>query len=292
LVELIDQGLLLRYVKEDKRKNPGKNQQKKAKGAEKATSGDTVHTIHGVLKNTRSTKNALRAGVHTAMMTERSSFSNPDCLVTIRPFAKGEAHVIPFSDEDFAGIALPHSDPLVIKVRIDVQNVERVLVDTGSSTDVIYRNLFRQMKNVTLREINHPIVGWNNQADWPLGMITLNVKLGPRTVPVDFVVMDVETSYNALLGREWIAAMRAVTSTNHQKLKFICPEGLVTVRGSQSSARDCFRKAISPTLTAKRPEPITDVDNRLTLTTKPDEDPNLKRKPSDASGSQSSKQKK
>jgi hypothetical protein len=285
----VDQGHLSKYIKEDRRKKlESSHQQNNGKAPERAASGDMIHTIHGVLKNTRATNSSLRAGVHLAMMTERSTFSNPDCLVTIKPFARGETPAIIFSDADLIGVALPHFDPLVIKVRIDVQNVERVLVDTGSSTDVIYKNLFQKMKNVTLREISHPIVGWNNQADWPLGITTLNVKLGPMSVPMDFVVMDVETSYNAILGRAWIAAMKIVTSTNHQKLKFICPEGLVTVRGMQSSARDCFRKAVGPTLTEKRPEPITNVDDRLAVATKDDEPP--KCKPEEASGSQSSKQ--
>jgi hypothetical protein len=163
------------------------------------------------------------------MMTETSTFTNPDALVTVRPFAKGEVPQVAFSDADFIGVALPHTDPLVIKVRIDVHNVERVLVDTGSSSDVIYKNLWEKMKNITIREISHPVVGWDSQETWPLGIATLNVKLGPVSVPIDFVVMDVETSYNAILDRAWIAATKAVTSTNHQKLKFICPEGLVTI---------------------------------------------------------------
>ena len=137
------------------------------------------------------------------------------------------------------------------------------MVDTGSSTDVIYKNLWQKMKNVKIREIEHPVVGWDNQESWPLGITTLNVNLGPTSVPVDFVVMDVETTYNAILGRAWIAAMNVVTSTNHQKLKFLCPAGVVTVRGSQSSARDCFRKAVAPTLKSKRPKPVTDVEQRL-----------------------------
>ena len=84
----------------------------------------------------------MRAGVHSAMMTEKSTFINPDNAITIRPFVARETPIIAFTEEDFVGVALPHTDPLVIKVRIDVQNVERVMVDTGSSTDVIYKNLW------------------------------------------------------------------------------------------------------------------------------------------------------
>jgi hypothetical protein len=61
--------------------------------------------------------------------------------------------------------------------------------------------------------------------------------------------------------------MRAVPSHVHQKLKFICDGELVTVRGSQSSARVCFKDAIGPTLTEIRPLAIEDADTCLTRAT-------------------------
>jgi hypothetical protein len=292
LVELVDQGHLSKYVREDKRKQSTLNRNPThGKTVEKEVSGDTIHTIHGILHHNRSTNNALRAGVHSAMMTERSTFVNPDNAVTIKSFAAGETPAIAFTEEDFLGVALPHTDPLVIKVRIDVQNVERVMVDTGSSTDVIYKNLWQKMRNVKLREIEHPVAGWDNRETWSLGMTTLNVKLGPTSVPVDFVVMDIDTAYNAILGRAWIAAMNVVTSTNHQKLKFLCPAGVVTVRGSQSSARDCFRKVVAPILRSKRPIPATDVEQRLDEAAQHNTTVATKRKPEETAGASSSKQK-
>jgi hypothetical protein len=61
--------------------------------------------------------------------------------------------------------------------------------------------------------------------------------------------------------------MRAVPSHFHQNLKFICDGALVTVRGSQSSARVCFKDAIAPTLTEIRPLAIEDADARLSKAT-------------------------
>ena len=85
------------------------------------------------------------------MMVEKSTFGEPeDNPITIKKSARGQTPSVSFSDADLAGVALPHNDPLVIKVRIDVQNVKRVLVDTGSDLDVIYRNLFVKMKRVPL----------------------------------------------------------------------------------------------------------------------------------------------
>ena len=45
---------------------------------------------------------------------------------------------IVFTDEDLAEIEVPHADPLIIKFRIGDAIVSRVLVDGGSSSDVIF----------------------------------------------------------------------------------------------------------------------------------------------------------
>jgi len=164
------------------------------------------------------------------MMVEKTMSANPEQNpISIQPPIRGERPTIIFSDDDYVGVALPHEDALVIQARIDVQNVRRILVDPGSSMDIIYKNLFDKMREVKLEEINHAIYAWSGQASWPLGMATLNVKLGPKTVKVNFMVVDFEGPYNAILGRRWIGAMKAVPSTTHQKLKFICDEGIVTV---------------------------------------------------------------
>ena len=43
-----------------------------------------------------------------------------------------------FTDEYLATVKVPHADPLVIKLRIGDAIVSRVLVDGGSSSDVIF----------------------------------------------------------------------------------------------------------------------------------------------------------
>ena len=51
--------------------------------------------------------------------------------------------MISFSDKDSARTQHPHDDALVIIPLINETNVKRVLVDLGSSTDVMYYNLFK-----------------------------------------------------------------------------------------------------------------------------------------------------
>jgi hypothetical protein len=147
LEDLAKDGHLQKFVGEKKHVDQAGQPQRKAADTEKETSGDTINTIHGVVNRSQVTRKALRAQRSKVMMTERSTFVEPDRdPVTIRRLAKGEAPLMSFSDEDLVGVASPNEDSLVIKVRIDVHNVKRVLVDSGSSTDVIYKNLFNKLK--------------------------------------------------------------------------------------------------------------------------------------------------
>ena len=49
---------------------------------------------------------------------------------------------IVFFEQDVKGIKQPHDDPLVIMLTIEGFNTQRVLVDNGSSTDVMYMMAF------------------------------------------------------------------------------------------------------------------------------------------------------
>jgi hypothetical protein len=287
LEELVADGHLGRYLKN----NQGRKAKPNPPAAEQDNSGTTINTIHGVIKSSHASNSSQRTQVHSAMMVERSTFANPeDNLITIRPWKKGETPSVTFSDADLSGIALPHNDPLVIKVRIDVHKVGRVMIDTGSSTDIIYKNLFDKMGSMPMKKMDHPLFAFNHQPSWPLGTATLNVRLSPKTVPVEFVVMDVVSPYNAILGRNWIWDMKVVPSIIHQKLKFPCPEGEVTVRGIQSTARECHKGSVAPTLTHKRPQPIGGTKESLKEATKAKSTLPLKRKTDDVVCSTSGKQ--
>ena len=48
-----------------------------------------------------------------------------------------------FSEEDARGVKQPHDDPLVIMLMIEGFNTRRVLVDNGSSADIIYLSAFQ-----------------------------------------------------------------------------------------------------------------------------------------------------
>ena len=61
------------------------------------------------------------------------------------------------------------------------------------------------------------------------GNIELPVQVGPCTFNSEFIVIDINPSYNCLLGRLWIHMAGVMPSTFHQKVKFIANENLINV---------------------------------------------------------------
>ena len=59
--------------------------------------------------------------------------------------------------------------------------------------------------------------------------IKLPIQVRPCTFDSEFIVMDINPSYNCLLGRPWIHMAGAVPSTLHQKVKFVVEESLIIV---------------------------------------------------------------
>ena len=57
-----------------------------------------------------------------------------------------DTEVIHFSDADLGGLVLPHEDALAITLRVDKYDVKRIFVDSASSSEMMYDDLFRKMR--------------------------------------------------------------------------------------------------------------------------------------------------
>ena len=72
---------------------------------------------------------------------------------------------------------------------------------------------------------------FSGEAVWPITKTEVPIRLGPKQRTIEFIIMDMDSTYNAILGRGWLTQMKAVAAPMHQKLKFPSKEGIVVVRG-------------------------------------------------------------
>lgn len=148
-----------------------------------------------------------------------------------------EAPRIIFNDSDLIGVTLPHSDPLVIELHVNRFVVERVFIDQGSTSEVMYYETFVRLglNQSDLSPAPHPLFGFNANPEYPLGRITLPVRAGSRTMD-EFLVIKLPLPSNIIMGRTWLHAIQAVPSTYHQLLRFPTQHGIEQIRGSRHSA--------------------------------------------------------
>ena len=124
--------------------------------------------------------------------------------------------------------------------------MHRVLINDGSSADILYYPAFQQMRidRERLTPTNAPLVGFRGAKVFPLGAITLAVTTSnyPQqiTKEVTFLVVDCSSAYNAILGRPTLNSWKAVTSTYHLMIKFLTEYVVGELRGNQIAARECY----------------------------------------------------
>ena len=113
---------------------------------------------------------------------------------------------ISFIEKDAQQLHHPHNNALVINLSIVDFNIRRVLVDNGSSTDILYYPAFQQMRidKERLPHSDTPLVGFGGIKVFPIKTITLLVTIGTYyqqlTKDVSFLVVDCSSTYNAIIG--------------------------------------------------------------------------------------------
>ena len=135
---------------------------------------------------------------------------------------------------------------LVVSIRVGDYNTHRVLVDNGSSTDILYYLVFQQMRidRDRLIPVNASLVGFGGIRVHPLGAVTLSVTVGDYsqqiTKDVTFLVVDCSSAYNAILGRPTLNSWKALTLTYHLMIKFPNEYGMGEVWGDQVAVHECY----------------------------------------------------
>ncbi|XP_075080520.1 uncharacterized protein LOC142166018 [Nicotiana tabacum] len=116
------------------------------------------------------------------------------------------------------------------------------MVDGGLGVDICPLSTLQRMEIGTgkIRPNNICVRAFDGIKRDTFGEIDLVLTIGPVDFEVTFQVLDMDTSYNFLLGRTWIHATGAVPSTLHQMVKFEYEDQEIMVYGEdeQSIYRD------------------------------------------------------
>ena len=143
-------------------------------------------------------------------------------------------------------VITPHYDALVLTVCINGFDVHRVLVDPGSATNLLHLPAFKQMRVPIdhLSSAGRVLSGFNGATILTVGDIAFPVWAGPVTQQILFSVVEDLGPYNAILGRTWLHAMKAIPSTYHQTIIHLTAFGQVDLQGSQLAARQCYQLSL------------------------------------------------
>lgn len=109
---------------------------------------------------------------------------------------------------------------MVITVEIDKFAITKVLVDQGSSIDILYCKIFKNMRipKLEIQPYDEQIVEFSGERVDTRGFIDLYTTFGEegyisKTIKIRYLLVHANTSYNILLRRSSINRLQAILST-------------------------------------------------------------------------------
>jgi len=147
---------------------------------------------------------------------------------------------------------VPHDNfPVVTSVVTTRRRVYRVLIDQGSSTDVIFWSTFNklQLSPDQLRPYDDCLYGFVGDQVEVRGHIELRTTFtddtASRTVNIRYLVVNAHSAYNILLGRPALNKTKVVASTRHMKMKLSFLEGtVITIKSDQKLTKKCYENSL------------------------------------------------
>ncbi|XP_074374144.1 uncharacterized protein LOC141714528 [Apium graveolens] len=277
---LIKEGYLGEWVVKEVRKHKDDRTREEERRAPRGTNNDTleenkfirdgsIRTIYGGDPVMEYSNRALAKYAREARFRPLTDIHR----VETRPpkMFKGESMDITFRETDARWVHHPHNNALVISIQIGTKNVHRAFVDNRSSTNILYYNTFKKMglPDQDMSGEDSWVYGFSGAGVRVMGSIRLPCTLGESPLSVtkmlEFKVLNQESSHNVLLGRPFLREMRVITSIRHLTIKFLTPNGVGSIRGSQYDSRECYRQAMKGFRKDSHADDTSDVDREKSI---------------------------
>jgi hypothetical protein len=156
---------------------------------------------------------------------------------------------ITISEQDLRLERYPHADAMVITANVVGWGINRILIESGSSSVIIFAGTFDQMKlsRSQLQPSESPLIGFGGKQIHTLGKVALLVSFGTaenaRTEYITFDVVDLHYPYNAIFGPGFLKIFNAATHMGYLCMKILALHGVITIHRSKKEARN-IEKAI------------------------------------------------
>ena len=119
-------------------------------------------------------------------------------------------------------------------------------MDQGSCVKVMYPDLYKglNLKPEDVTAYDSPLVGFDGKLVASKGQIRLPMQAGSEVVEVYFIVVDAYSPYTAIVARPWLHTLGAVSSTLHQKVKYLSGDWVEELVENQTMTRQCLVSTI------------------------------------------------
>ena len=131
----------------------------------------------------------------------------------------------------------PHKDALVVIAKIANNIIHKMLVDNGTVANILFWDVYQKSRlmQVDLGLMTTPLYGFIGDRVIPRGTIklaaTLMEHLQVVAVVIEFLTVNCPSTFNGVIGRPLLRALKAGTSIHYLIMKFPTAVGTGQVRG-------------------------------------------------------------
>ncbi|KAJ8431368.1 hypothetical protein Cgig2_002949 [Carnegiea gigantea] len=256
LHELADKGQIDRFLKKGPRFLRREQKPTQPQPRDEECSTEVIVTIAG----------GYAEGITRS--TWKAQFRNTQQVLTTEQEPRVTAPTMVFGGKEASRCASSHNDPLAVEMKIVSIIIRRILINTGSSVDIITWDCLKKLAypGRDIVPLVHPILGFGGQEVNPMGMIRLPVRFGnklrSKNLEVDFLVVDVPTTYNVILGHLTLHKPADARPCSRGKPRNSCPPEIlgpmspkpyINTLGYQCSPTDSLAPWLEPPFPAPQP---------------------------------------